>query len=128
MKEINEYDSNLDEPEMEICKELHQIINQYLINSTSKLYHSAPVWFIENNPIVGYSKKKEGVALLFWSGQGFSIRGLKPIGKHKAAEIIYQNLQSINKEELAAWLQESIKIQYNYKEIIKNEGEFKLLK
>jgi hypothetical protein len=31
---------------------------------------------LEGNPIVGYSKLKDGVRLLFWSGQSFNTPGL----------------------------------------------------
>jgi hypothetical protein len=38
----------------------------------------SPVWFLDGNPIAGYSKLKDGVRLLFWSGQSFEEPGLAP--------------------------------------------------
>lgn len=46
-----------------------------------------PVWFLDGNPVVGYSKLKDSVRLLFWSGQSFRSTGLEPEGKFKAAEV-----------------------------------------
>ncbi len=85
MNDIDGFDGELKEPEKAICKELHALIEGNLPDSDSRLYHGSPVWFIKDNPIVGYSIKKEGVALLFWSGQGFATPGLRAAGKHKAA-------------------------------------------
>jgi hypothetical protein len=34
------------------------------------------VWFLDGNPVVGYSKLKQCVRLLFWSGQSFKEQSL----------------------------------------------------
>ena len=49
------------------------------------MWHAHPVWFLDGNPVVGYSKLKDCVRLLFCSGQSFAQPGLKPEGKFKAA-------------------------------------------
>jgi hypothetical protein len=40
----------------------------YLYGAEDKIWHAHPVGFIEENPIVGYSKQKPGIRLMFWSG------------------------------------------------------------
>jgi hypothetical protein len=49
-----------------------------------------PVWFLEGNPIVGYSRLKAGIRLMFWSGASFDEDKLKPgTGKFRDASILY---------------------------------------
>lgn len=127
MDEIDAFDSGLKEPEKGICRDLHGLIAGQLPGSSSKLYHGSPVWFLQDNPIVGYSIKKAGVSLLFWSGQGFGREGLRPAGKHKAAEAIFQEKEGIDKARVKAWLEESIAVQWNYRDIVKNKGRLEPL-
>jgi len=54
-----------------ICDILSSTINAFPRWTECKIRHAHPVWFIEGNPIVGYSKLKDSVRLLFWSGQSF---------------------------------------------------------
>ena len=44
-------------------------------HAENKIWHAHPVWFLDGNPVVGYSKQKVGVVLLFWSGQSFGRGG-----------------------------------------------------
>jgi len=81
---------------------------------------------IDGNPIVGYSLKKAGVELLFWSGQSFTTQGLKAVGKFAAAGITFKNLDALNSEPLSFWLGESKAIQWNYADLAKNKKLEKL--
>ncbi len=81
-KEIKSYDDKQNPEDKEICKRLATIIDNELTEAESKIWHSHPVWFLDGNPIVGYSKQKAGIRLMFWSGAGFeeevlSVRGEK---------------------------------------------------
>lgn len=69
--DILDYESRLEPSDRSICEALRKEIEQYLPEATSKVWHGHPVWFLEGNPIVGYSKLKSCVQLLFWSGQSF---------------------------------------------------------
>jgi hypothetical protein len=80
------------------------------------------VWFIEGNPVVGYSKLKDCIRLLFWSGQGFDEKGLQPEGSFKAAEVRYASVEQINVKDLRRWLAKAEKIQWDYKNIVKRKG------
>jgi hypothetical protein len=127
MDHIDEYSSRLDPGLQEICKKLRQEIDAGISNGRSKLYHGAPVWFIDENPIVGYSQKKGAIALLFWSGQSFKEGGLTPVGKYKAAEISYKNSGEIDEIRTARWLSEARHTMWDYKNLIKNKGRLEML-
>jgi hypothetical protein len=78
---------------------------------------------LNSNPIVGYSKQKEGIKLMFWSGADFSEEKLKPgSGKFKDASIRLTSLQDIELVELVRWLEKSRIIQWDYKNIVKRKG------
>jgi len=121
--EITSYLASLAERDRQICLQLMQAIEQHLPHATSKVWHGSPVWFIDENPIVGYSKLKNHVQLLFWSGQSFDEAGLSPVGKHKAAEATYTVAAEIDPAILAVWLDKAKRIQWDYKNIVKRNGE-----
>ena len=113
----------------EVCNFLEVQINKYLKKSEPKIWHGSPVWFIDENPIVSYSvRKNNSVSLMFFSGQGFGEKDLKNEGKFKAAEIFYTNVNEINKTDLKIWLKKASDIQWDYKNIVKRKGILKRLK
>ncbi|MCG3137363.1 MAG: hypothetical protein HJJLKODD_01207 [Phycisphaerae bacterium] len=111
-----------------ICDTLARIIAQVLPGAESKIWHRHPVWFLEGNPIVGYSKLKDGIRLLFWSGQSFDELGLAPEGSFKAAEARYTSDDQVSTMDLKRWLRKSIDIQWDYKNIVKRKGRLERLK
>lgn len=126
---IEQYNNNQTPEEQMICWQLAEIISQNLPEAESKIWHAHPVWFIEGNPIVGYGKLKNGIRLLFWSGITFEEEALQPgTGKFKDASITYTNVQQINVSDLNRWLQKSICIQWDYKNIVKRKGVLERLK
>ncbi len=62
---IQAYNNNLEFDDKTICDTLANIIDQELPKATSKIWHRNPVWFLEGNPILGYSKQKKGIVLMF---------------------------------------------------------------
>ncbi len=126
--ETASYSASLPENDRQICQRLSDAIEQHLPQAVSKIWHGSPVWFIDENPIVGYSKLKNHVQLLFWSGQTFDEAGLTPIGKHKAAEARYTDASEIDPGLLAVWLNKAERIQWDYKNIVKRNGELVRLK
>ena len=121
--EITSYHATLPEADRQICEILMGAIEQHLPQATSKIWHGSPVWFIDENPIVGYSKLKSHVQLLFWSGQSFDEPGLKPEGTFKAAEVWYTDPSQINADDLKRWLKKSEQIQWDYKNVVKRKGK-----
>jgi hypothetical protein len=79
-----------------ICDGLRELITSALPKSTSQVWHGSPVWFIETNPVVGYSANLKCVKLLFWNGQAFDEPALKPVGKHRAAQAEFSDPDEID--------------------------------
>ena len=121
-KDIQAYNNSESANDKAICNLLANEIESNLPEADNKVWHAHPVWFLEGNPIVGYSKMKDSVRLLFWSGQSFDEAGLQPEGKFKAAEVRYTSVDQINKEDLKRWLEKSRTIQWDYKNIVKRKG------
>lgn len=110
-----------------ICDTLAKEISQGLPDAENKIWHAHPVWFLEGNPVVGYSKLKNCVRLLFWSGQSFEEEGLHKEGTFKAAEARYTSSDEINKSDLGRWLKKARDIQWDYKNIVKRKGKLERL-
>ncbi|WP_113652092.1 DUF1801 domain-containing protein [Pedobacter namyangjuensis] len=121
---IQAYNDSCSETDKAICNLLANTINSVLGDSESKIWHAHPVWFLNGNPIVGYSKQKKGIRLMFWSGADFDERALNVLGaKFKDASIFYNEISQINLEDLKRWLQKSETIQWDYKNIVKRKGQ-----
>jgi hypothetical protein len=125
---IQEYNNSLTESDKAICKSLQKIIDATLPEAESKIWHAHPVWFLDGNPVVGYSKLKDSVRLLFWSGQSFDEPGLQVEGSFKAADARYTSADQINVKDLTRWLKKSREIQWDYKNIVKRKGILERLK
>lgn len=119
---IQEYNDAMSVEDKAICQKLFLEIDKHLPDAESKVWHRHPVWFINGNPIVGYSKLKGCIRLLFWSGQSFDEPDLLPEGSFKAAEARYTDVKQINTDQLKRWLDKSVKIQWDYKNIVKRKG------
>lgn len=125
---IQAYHQTLSATDAAIGERLYQLIQEVLVGSEHKVWHAHPVWFIEGNPIVGYSKLKDGVRMLFWSGQSFNDPLLQPEGKFKAADIRFNSVDEIPVEAIKKLLQQSIDIQWDYKNIVKRKGVLERLR
>lgn len=124
IKKYNDAQAPEDAPIISI---LYKEIVKALPGATSKVWHGSPVWFLDGNPIVTYVKRKAGMCLMFWSGQTFDESKLKAEGKFKAAEIFYNDPSEIDTGDLACWLEKSKRIQWDYKNIVKNKGHLERL-
>jgi len=105
-----------------ICELLAAEIEKGLPEAENKVWHAHPVWFLEGNPVVGYSKLKGGVRLLFWSGQSFDEPGLAREGSFKAAEARYTASAQVKRKDLKRWLAKAREIQWDYKNIVRHKG------
>lgn len=127
--EIQTYNDEETTADKEICDLLALTINNGLPESESKIWHGHPVWFLEDNPIVGYSKQKKGIRLMFWSGIDFNEEDLNVRGeKFKDASIFYNAISEIRMDDLRRWLKKSKEIQWDYKNLIKRKGQLERLK
>ena len=127
-KDIEAYNAAQSADDKCICDDLAKAIDRHLSGAESKIWHAHPVWFLDGNPIVGYSKLKDCIRLLFWSGQSFDEPGLKAEGSFQAAEARYTSDDQIAASDLKRWLEKSIEIQWDYKNIMKRKGKLERLK
>lgn len=127
-KETKAYNNALTKADKKICNMLAEEINKNLPKAENKIWHAHPVWFLEGNPVVGYHKLKDGVRILFWSGQSFDEPGLKAEGSFKAAEKRYTSHDEIKVTHLRRWLKKARDIQWDYKNIVKRKGKLVRLK
>lgn len=127
-KEVQAYNDSQSGEEKKICELLYEQVSSNLAGAENKVWHGAPVWFIDGNPVVGYDVLKDCVRLLFWSGQSFDEPGLKAEGSFKAAEARYTSVDQINTTDLKRWLEKSKDIQWDYKNIVKRKGVLERLK
>ncbi len=127
-RDIEAYNNAQSPEDREMCHLLFSEISQALPEAESKIWHAHPVWFLDGNPVVGYSKLKDSVRLLFWSGQSFGEEGLKNEGSFKAAEMRYTSVDQIHLKELRLWLEKAKEIQWDYKNIVKRKGVLERLK
>jgi len=127
-KEIKAYNDDQAAGDKAICALLAKEITAALPEAESKIWHRHPVWFLDGNPVAGYSKLKDSVRLLFWSGQSFDEPGLQPEGTFKAAEARYTDKKKVDTELLRAWLAKARDIQWDYKNLVKRKGKLERLK
>jgi len=126
--ETADYNAAQSPEDRRTCELLAKEIAAALPEAENKVWHAHPVWFLDGNPVVGYSKLKSCIRLLFWSGQSFATKGLSPEGKFKAAEARFTSAVQIDSQLLGRWLAESRNVQWDYKNIVKRKGVLERLK
>jgi len=125
---IQEYNASQTDEDGKICSALAKLIDQHLVGAESKIWHAHPVWFLDGNPIVGYSKLRAGIRLMFWSGASFDEDKLVPgTGKFKDASTLYTSIGEIDAKCLKRWLDKAKKIQWDYKNVVKRKGKLERL-
>lgn len=128
-QEIKSFNENLDSHDRGIGNRLASLIDKHLPEAENKIWHRHPVWFLDGNPIVGYSRQKAGIRLMFWSGADFEEEALKPgTGKFKDASIFYISVDEIIEEDLKRWIQKSREVQWDYRNTVKLKGKLERLK
>jgi uncharacterized protein YdhG (YjbR/CyaY superfamily) len=126
--EILTYNEKLEPAHQQVCHLLAQEIDRNLPGAESKIWHAHPVWFLNGNPIVGYSKQKPGIRLMFWSGADFEEVGLAIRGqKFKDASVFFNTVAEVTVSDLRRWLAKGQEIQWDYKNIVKRKGRLERL-
>ncbi|MFN5621102.1 MAG: DUF1801 domain-containing protein [Flavobacteriales bacterium] len=126
--DIVTYHKRLEKAGRLMCEKLALIISTGLRKAEGKVWHGHPVWFLDGNPIVGYSKQKPGIRLMFWSGADFGEPGLNVVGgKFKDASIFYNDAADITVKDVKRWLKKAKTIQWDYKNIVKRKGKLERL-
>lgn len=128
-EDIREYNGSQATEDKAICEILAKEICTHLPEAENKVWHRHPVWFLDGNPITGYSREKRGMRLMFWSGADFGEEQLSIRGeKFKDASVFYHTASEINLNDLKRWLEKSREIQWDYKNIVKRKGVLERLK
>ena len=110
--------------ERQICATLATTIAKLLPEAECKIWHRHPVWFLDGNPTVGYSKLKAGIRLMFWSGASFEEDGLQPgTGKFKDASAMFTSLDQIDQADMRRWVKKAKAIQWDYKNLARRKGK-----
>lgn len=113
---------------MKVCDVLAQTIDTHLPGAECKIWHAHPVWFLDGNPTVGYSKQKPGIRLMFWSGADFDEPGLNVVGKKfKDASVFFTDASEVRPSVLRRWLKKAREIQWDYKNLVRRRGRFERL-
>ena len=129
MTDITAYNSAQVVADQTVCALLQRIIEANLKKAEGKVWHGHPVWFLDGNPVVGYSKLRAGVRLMFWSGRDFDEPFLVPgKGRFKDAAITYTSASEILEKDIKRWLNKAALIQWDYKNIVKRKGTLVMLK
>lgn len=128
-KDIQTYNNSQTDADKKICNLLAKEIDENLPYAESKIWHAHPVWFLDGNPVVGYSKQKAGIRLMFWSGADFDEAELEiGTGKFKDASIFYTDISEVDTLAMKRWLKKATDIQWDYKNIVKRKGVLERLK
>lgn len=126
--EISAYNERQEPRFKAVCELLAREIGGHLPDAESKVWHGHPVWFLQGNPIVGYSQQKAGLRLMFWSGADFGEAALNVVGeKFKDASVFYGDVSEIDEADLARWLAKAREIQWDYKNIVRRKGRLERL-
>ncbi len=121
---LHPYHQSLAPAQLAICERLAELITAALPEAEGKIWHAHPVWFLDGNPIVGYSLQKKGIRLMFWSGADFDEAVLNVLGgKFKDASVFYNAVEEIQSEGLQRCLEKARNIQWDYKNIVKRKGK-----
>ena len=66
---------------------------------------------------------------MFWSGADFDEENLNVRGgKFKDASIFYNSTEEIDTADIKRWIEKSMEIQWDYKNIVKRKGKLERLK
>ena len=123
---IEEYNNQTRPEERAICDWLSSVISESLSVSEAKIWHGHPVWFLNGNPVVGYSSQKAGIQILFWSGQSFTTPGLTKVGNYQAAGVTPKSMDDLEALSISSWLSECQAIQWDYANLPKKRALEKL--
>jgi hypothetical protein len=127
--ETLQYNEQLTPVHRAIADVLAREIAATLSEAENRIWHAHPVWFLNGNPIVGYSVQTRGVRLMFWSGADFDEAGLNVVGKKfKDASVFYGKASDVSESDLRRWLESARMIQWDYKNVVNNKGRLVRLK
>src|SRR5262249_36143203 len=102
---------------------LRDLIEAALPKATSRVWHGSPVWFLEDNPVVGYNATAKAIHLQFWNGQAFDEAGLQLVGKYRAAQAKFSDAAEIDPKAVRRWLKKARADVFDSKAFFKKRRE-----
>jgi hypothetical protein len=127
--ELPAYAAALPPAHQALCALLAAELDAGLPEATRKLWHGHPVWFLEGNPVAGYSAQKPGLRLMFWSGASFDEPGLPVLGgKFQDASAFFQGVDEVPLDDLRRWIGKAREIQWDYQHLVKRKGRLERLR
>jgi hypothetical protein len=127
--DIARFNQALPEPHRSVCELLARLIEENLPEAEGRVWHAHPVWFLADNPVVGYSRQKPGIRLMFWSGADFGEPGLDIPGRRfRDASIFFNDPSEVGASDVVRWLGKSREIQWDYAGIRKRKGRLERLR
>jgi uncharacterized protein YdhG (YjbR/CyaY superfamily) len=127
--EIIQYNQRQAADHRAVCELLAREIDSCLPEADSRIWHAHPVWFLDGNPIAGYSRQKPGIRLMFWSGADFGEKRLAVVGrKFRDASVFCNEVSDIDVSELRRWLAKARDIQWDYRNLARRQGRLERLK
>ncbi|TVP50416.1 MAG: DUF1801 domain-containing protein [Gemmatimonadales bacterium] len=126
--EIRSYNDGQEADHRGVCDVLASEIDRALPEAENRIWHGHPVWFLDGNPTVGYSRQKPGIRLMFWSGADFEEAGLNVVGrKFKDASVFYNRVPEIDPVQLRRWLEKARDIRWDYRNLVRRKGRLEKL-
>ena len=126
--DIEQYNQKQAANHRAVCALLAREIDANLPEADSKIWHAHPVWFLDGNPTVGYSRQKPGIRLMFWSGADFGEDRLAVVGgKFKDASVFFNDVSEIEVSDLRRWLGKAREIRWDYKNLVRRQGRLERL-
>jgi uncharacterized protein YdhG (YjbR/CyaY superfamily) len=127
--EILEFNERQEPEHRAVCDLLAREINRNLPEAEGRIWHAHPVWFLDDNPTVGYSRQKPGIRLMFWSGADFDEPGLNVLGrKFKDASVFFNDASEVDRADLERWLGKAKEIQWDYRNLARRKGRLERMK
>lgn len=128
-QDITGYNQGLPEPHRSVCELLARLIEENLPEAEGRIWHAHPVWFLAGNPVVGYSRQKSGIRLMFWSGADFGEPGLDVPGRRfRDASIFFNDPSEVVATDVVRWLGKSREIQWDYANLARRKGRLERLR
>jgi hypothetical protein len=122
-KQIAAYSKSQSSEFSAMCEKLRVLIDAAMPSATSKLWHGSPVWFIDDNPVVGYNAAAKSVNMLFWNGIALGEDALQPVGKYRAAQAIFVDADEIDSRTVRRWLKKAKSNIFDSKAFFKKRRE-----
>lgn len=125
---VREYNRQQGPSHEAVCDVLAEVIERHLPEAVGRIWHAHPVWFLDGNPTVGYSKQKSGVRLMLWSGADFEEPALDVVGKtFKDASVFFNVVSEVEEADVRRWLAKARVIGWDYRHLAKRKGRLEKL-